>query len=93
MLTEEAETVALRALAFVAADERRLRGLLLRSGIDFETLRARADDPAVLAGVLDHLLSDEAAVLAFCEQEGLEPTTPARARALLPGGPSSRHLP
>lgn len=85
MLPEEAETLALRALAFVAGDEDRLRGLLSRSGIELSTLRSRAGDPAILAGVLDYLLSDEAAILAFCELEDIEPTAPARARSLLPG--------
>lgn len=49
-------------------------------------MRARAGDPEFLGFVLDFLLSDEAALVAFAEESGLSPDRPLRARAALPGG-------
>jgi hypothetical protein len=83
--TELAETLALKAMAFIAADERRLSAFVALSGSGLDDLRTRADDPEMLAAVLDFLLSDEAVLLEFCDQEGLDPTEPGRARRQLPG--------
>ncbi|WP_198148255.1 DUF3572 family protein [Elstera litoralis] len=49
-------------------------------------MRARANDPAFLGGVLDFLLGDEAQLLAFCAETEIAPELPARLRAALPGG-------
>jgi hypothetical protein len=49
-------------------------------------VRARAADPEFLGFVLDFLLSDEAALVAFAEEAGIAPDRPLRARAALPGG-------
>jgi hypothetical protein len=81
---ETAATVALRALAHIAADPAQLQRLMENSGLSADELRARAADPALLAGVLDFLLADESALLAFCATAGLAPDLPARARAALP---------
>ncbi len=86
MNTEHAETIALQALAFLAGDEQALGGFLQLSGLGMDELRAAAGNPEILAGVLDHVLQDEAMLLAFCETAGLRPEEPARARAHLPGG-------
>ncbi|MBI1180806.1 MAG: DUF3572 family protein [Alphaproteobacteria bacterium] len=86
MNQERAETIALQALAFVAGDERALTGLLRLTGMDLSDLRRAASDPEMLAGVLDFLLQDESALLAFCEAAGIAPEEPAGARARLPGG-------
>jgi len=77
--------VALKAMAFIAADERRLSGFMALTGTGLGDLRDRAGDPEVLAAVLDFLLADEAALLDFCQQEDLDPTMPGRARHALPG--------
>lgn len=81
----EAETLALTALAWIAEDDDRLGRFLALTGLDGDTLRARAADPAVLAGVLDCLLGDESWVIAFAEDSGIDPALPVRARLLLPG--------
>ena len=86
MNRDAAETIALKALAFIAADESALQGLLAASGIDAAALAAGAGDAEMLAGVLDHLLADEPRLLDFCAEVGLAPEAPARARASLPGG-------
>ncbi len=86
MRTDAAETIALKALAFVAADAEALRGFLATSGVQPAQLRGGAGDPDILAGVLDFLLGDERRLLRFCDESGLAPEAPARARASLPGG-------
>ncbi len=83
---ESAETVALRALGWIAGDAERLGAFLGASGLDPATLRARAADPEMLASVLDFLLADDAQVLAFAADAGLAPEAALRARAALPGG-------
>lgn len=85
MKTEQAATLAIRALGFLAADDDLLGRFLGATGMEPAELRAGADDPAVLAGVLDFLLADEPLLLQFCQAERLRPEEPARARALLPG--------
>ncbi len=86
MDVEAAESLALEALAFLAADERRLGALLAQAGWTLGELRSRADDPYVLAGILDFVLSDERLVLGLCESAGCAPEAPMRARRALPGG-------
>lgn len=86
MQTDSAQIIALQALAWIVSDDDRLAALMANSGIDPGGLRARADDPQTLGAVLDHLLSDDQAVIAFCDAHGLPYTTPLAARAMLPGG-------
>jgi hypothetical protein len=88
MTSEAAETLALEALAFLAADERRLGALLAQAGWTLEELRAQASEPWVLAGIVDFLLADERLLFAFCAEAGLAPDQPGKARAALagPGG-------
>lgn len=81
-----AEITALRALAWIVADDDLTGRFLAASGADAAELRARAADPEFLGFVLDFLLGDEAALLAFCAATGEKPETPLRARAHLPGG-------
>lgn len=83
---ESAETLALRALAWLAEDRDRLQAFLDASGADVATLAAGAGEPAFLGAVLDHLLSADALVTGFCDAEGLAYDRPMRARASLPGG-------
>lgn len=82
----DAETVALRALAFLASDDGAMAAFLGSCGADIGTVRARAADPEFLGFVLDHLLQDDKAVLAFAQREGLAPEAVLQARAALPGG-------
>lgn len=86
MQTDSAQIIALQALAWIVSDDDRLAALMANSGIDPSGLRARADDPQTLGAVLDHLLSDDQAVIAFCDAHGLPYTSPLAARAMLPGG-------
>ncbi len=85
--TGEAEALALRALAFLAGDEDQFSRFVALTGVGEDELRARAAEADFLAGVLDHLLGDEALLLRFVESEGIAPELPAAARRLLPGAP------
>ena len=86
MKQEQAEVIALQAVAFIGADERALNGLMAQSGAGIDDLRNQINDPAFLAGVLDFLLSDESALLAFCGDVKLAPEFVVSARRALPGG-------
>jgi hypothetical protein len=81
-----AEALAARALAWMAGDPEVIGGFLAAAGAGPADLRARAAEPEFLGFVLDHLLSNETALLAFAAAEGISPDLPLRARAALPGG-------
>ena len=83
---EDAETVALKALAWLASDEEMLRHFCAATGAEPSALREAAADPQFLAGVLDFLALDDAWVTAFAENAGVATDAPLRARAALPGG-------
>jgi hypothetical protein len=86
MSPDQAETLALQALAHLAGDPDLLGAFLGATGADLAGLRAGARDPAFLGAVLDFLLQEDARVLAFAAAAGVPPTLPAQARAALPGG-------
>ena len=83
---EYAETLALRALGWIAGHDDLLPVFLGASGASVSDLRERAADPDFLGAVLDFLLMDDAWVSAFCEAEGIACSDPMTARQLLPGG-------
>ena len=83
---QEAETMAARGLAWIAADTELLGRFLALSGAGPDDLRFRAGEPDFLGFVLDFLLADEETLLAFATAEGIRPELPMRARAALPGG-------
>ena len=85
MKRENAETIALQALAWLAADEDEMNAFMGQTGLDQAALRAGAGDAAFLGGVLDYILAEETRLMAFAEDAGLKPDVPARARAALPG--------
>lgn len=90
---DQAETLALRGLAWLLSDPDRTERFLALSGCDAETLRRRADDPTLLGAVLDALLEDEASLVAFAAWADLAPTAIARARRLLPGAMTELQAP
>jgi hypothetical protein len=86
---EAAEAMAVDALVFLAADEDRLDRFLALTGLAAGNLRELSGSPGFLAGVLDHLMGDERLLVAFAEEHRLDPTTIARASALLGGDRAS----
>lgn len=85
---ESAETLALQALAWLAADMDRLGAFLGATGAAPGDLASQAGQPAFLGAVLDHLLTSDDLVRGFCDEQGLAYDRPMRARAALPGGAS-----
>lgn len=83
---EEAEAVALQAVAFIAADGDMLVRFAGLTGVGLDAFRERLADPVFLAGVLDFIVGDEATLLAFVEALSLAPEVPLAARRRLPGG-------
>jgi hypothetical protein len=75
----EAEIIALNALTFLASDPDRFEAFLALSGLTVADVAARAGDRPFLSGVLEHLLSNESLLLAFCAEQGLKPEAPGRA--------------
>lgn len=85
MQYDEAIAIAIQALAHIVGDERSLRALQAQTGLDAEDIREVTENHELLGGILDFLLADEALLLSFCEDAGMPPETPARARLALPG--------
>ena len=83
---DHAETVALQALAWLAANEDLLPVFLGASGASEADLRASASDPVFLGAVLDFLMMDDAWVMAFCDAHALPYERLMEARQALPGG-------
>lgn len=86
MTPDQAETVALQALAWLAGNDELMPIFLGSSGASLEELGRRARDPAFLGAVLDFVLMDDAWVVNFCDTAGIGYNLPMQARAVLPGG-------
>ncbi|WP_415183052.1 DUF3572 domain-containing protein [Phaeovulum sp.] len=86
MRQDIAQTVALQALGWMAADDEVFGAFLGASGATVAEVRARAADPEFLASVLDFLLLRDDWVLGFAESAAMAPDQPMRARMALGGG-------
>lgn len=80
---EAAELIALQALAYIAGNEHLGPRLLSLTGLDAETLRARAGTPELLAATLDFLAANEADLIACAAAIERPVETLAQAHALL----------
>lgn len=80
---EDAQTLGLTALGFLAEDAPRLGRFLALTGIGPDRLRNAADAPETLLAVFDHLLGDESLLLLFAASRGVAPETLAPAREAL----------
>ena len=87
MTRELAETVAIQALGFIAAEPERLRRFLALTGIEAQSLRDAAREPNFLLGVLDYLAGDDDLLAAFAGDAAIEPEVVVVARDLLAGTP------
>jgi hypothetical protein len=81
--TNDAETLALSALAATLTDERRAQRFLDLSGIDTEELRLRAAEPSLLAAVLICLEAHEPDLIDVADAIGVKPEDLVRAREAL----------
>ena len=80
----DAEMVALKAVAWIAADDDVLSRFVSLTGCDADDLRSRISEHAFLGAILDFLLGDNSLVIAFTERVGMTPETPMLARVKLP---------
>src|SRR5262245_7952866 len=91
--SEAHERLAIEALAFLAAEPERLDRFLAITGIEPARIREAAREPMFLAGVLEHIASDESLLVAFAECAGADPVAVARASRDLAGGAWERDVP
>jgi hypothetical protein len=80
---EAATQLAIAALTFLAGETERLERFLALTGLGPQSLRAAAREPSFLLGVLDHVASDESLLLAFANENGIDPQDVGRARDAL----------
>ena len=76
---KDSETIALEALAFIAADDDEISRFLTTTGMSLESLRAGAGTREILAAALGHVLGYEPIARAFAEAGGYTPDHLARA--------------
>jgi hypothetical protein len=81
----DAEALATQAFGFLAADAERIARFLSLTGIGAESVRRAATEPGFLPAVLDYLLSDEALLVAFAQESGIDPETVMAARSAIEG--------
>ncbi len=81
--TNDAEALALAALAATLTDERRARRLLDLTGLEVDELRARAGERRLLAETLAFLENYEPDLVAVAEAIGSTPRALVAARATL----------
>ena len=78
--TNDAEALALSALATTLTDERRARRFLDLSGIETEELRRRAAEPTLLAALIRFLEAHEPDLIDVAETMGVSPQELVAAR-------------
>lgn len=89
---DEAETLAIRAIGFLAEDPPRMGRFLSLTGMEPGTLIAGAETAPVQVAVLDYLLGDESLLMVFSGHAAVEPQTVSVARALLDRDPARGRL-
>lgn len=80
---ERAETMALLIVQFLLSDDERSDGFFGTTGLSPDDLRAGVTDSSFLGGVVDYLLEREDLLIAFCEDNKLDPMQPMRLRRFL----------
>ncbi len=83
---DQAEVIGLKALAWLMTNDELLPVFMGATGAAEADLRENAGDPEFLGSLLDFLTMDDAWVVQFCDQAGLDYEVPMRARMALPGG-------
>jgi hypothetical protein len=83
VLAEAPETIALQALAYLAARPELLEAFLAQTGLRPETVRAAAVAPGFLPAVIEHILANEAMLIEFADEQGIDPASVAAAHAKL----------
>ncbi len=84
---DEAEMVALQALAFLASDEARLGRFLSLTGVTPSELHARAGMRDIQLATLVHLMGNESELLVFANEAHVPPEHVVEAHKQLGGEP------
>ena len=82
---DEAEIIALNALAFLAESPNGLEQLSQQSGLDPVAIRKRANEREFLVAILDFLMANEALLVDFCQTTQTEPEAVQMANHVLSG--------
>ena len=88
----DAESLAIKALGFVASDPELLPRFLAITGIEAQSIRQAAGEPGFLAGVLNFILAHEPTLMRFSEETGIPPARVGAALRALPFGDDSHHI-
>ncbi|MFK7764829.1 MAG: DUF3572 domain-containing protein [Roseobacter sp.] len=83
---DSAETLGLKVLGWLAANEELLPVFQNASGVSEADIRANAGDAQFLGAVLDFVMMDDAWVVGCCEALSVPNTSIFEARQALPGG-------
>ena len=82
---EDAETLALNALAWLVTDDDLVQSFAMASGAMPAMFAELAGSRAFLVSLLEFLTSDDSQVLAFASASGIDPMAPLEALRLLQG--------
>jgi hypothetical protein len=77
--------LAIAALGFIASEREELSRFLALTGIDPGSIRAAAEEPGFLDGVLAYIAGNEHTLLAFAAYAGVAPEEIERAGVILAG--------
>jgi hypothetical protein len=83
---DDAQTLAINSLVFLAEDSELLSRFLALTGISADQIRTAANEPGFLAGVLQFYLAHEPTLMRYCEATATDPAVFQEALRLLPGG-------
>jgi hypothetical protein len=85
---QNAELLAIQALAFLGQEPERLGRFLALAGIGPADIRDAAQEPGFLGGILEHIAGDQTLLVAFAAHAGVDPGEVDKARRGLagPGG-------
>lgn len=83
LTVDDAETLALQGLTFLAGEPRRLARFLDLTGISPAELKSWGGNRALQSAVLEHLLGDESLLMVFSAEAQIAPEQVAPAQMLL----------
>ena len=89
MTRNDPQQTAIEVLGWLASEPELLSRFLALSGLEASNLRAAANEPGFLVGVLSFLMTHEPTLMRFSEATGTPPETVARAWQALGGGSES----
>jgi hypothetical protein len=90
---DAAHELAIAALGFIASERDELSRFLALTGIDPNAIRAAAEEPGFLSGVLAYITGNERTLLAFAAHAGVAPDEIEKARIILAGADWERDTP